>query len=159
MKRTPKKFAWKEGARVKIDANVAGIALERIERKHGKITPDIVLREATQKQHPLHDYFEWDNSKAARAWRIEQASYLVRSIEVIVEEEDRPTPARAFVSIEKPDGERGYHNLDAVMRDSDMREQMLERARRELSEWRRRYDGLVELAKVYQAIDAVEKAA
>lgn len=155
-----KTFDWKPGSRIALDPNIAGAALEEIERKHGKVTPEIVLNEASANDHPLHGSFEWDDSAAARKWRLEQARYLVRMITVTIEQFDRPTPVRAYVSVtqsNEPD-QRVYVGIESAMHDVEMREQVLSRAKRDLREWRERYAELRELASVFAAIDEVVEA-
>ena len=52
--------------------------LLRIREERGKLTPAIVLAEATDPEHPLHDKFEWDDSVAAEKYRLAQAAQLLR---------------------------------------------------------------------------------
>lgn len=48
--------------------------------KLGNFTPTDVLDIAKSPKSPLHKYFEWDDSKAAHAYRLTQARHLVLSI-------------------------------------------------------------------------------
>lgn len=57
--------------------------LAELEREHGKLTASQVLNDAMQKNSPLHDQFEWDDSTAAHKHRLEQARTLIRSIRVV----------------------------------------------------------------------------
>lgn len=63
-------------------------------------------------------------------------------------------------------GRRGWVRFDAdnagvympivsVIEDAELRKQMLDRARRELHQWRNRYHDLAEFSKVFTAIDDV----
>lgn len=73
--------------------------LQEIHDRHGEITPELVLAEASDPRHPLHDRFEWDDSEAARQFRLVQASMLLR-----VKVWRQPTPdakpvqVRAFIA-------------------------------------------------------------
>jgi hypothetical protein len=61
--------------------------LKKLE-KNGKLTPFDVIEAARDKTSPLHEYFEWNDTEAARLYRIEQARGLIRTvkIEVVYEE-------------------------------------------------------------------------
>lgn len=149
-------YKWKPGSRLKINAKVAGAELERIRTKHnGRLTPEAVLKEAGAKNSPLHKAFEWDDGEAASKFRLQQASYLIRSIEVIVERQKSKTKGsnvRAFVSV-KRERDRSYTSLAHAMSDKDLREQVIAQAWEELQAWRRRYEKLSEFSKVFAVID------
>lgn len=72
-------------------------ALRALERS-GKLTPEEVVSTAQNPEHPLHPYFDWDDSVAASKWRLEQARGLIRSVTVkVVMENDRLIPAPVYV--------------------------------------------------------------
>lgn len=61
--------------------------LRELYKKHGTITPDIVVQDAKQEESPLHSHFQWDTDTAAlEHWR-EQARELIRSVrfDIVVE--------------------------------------------------------------------------
>ena len=74
--------------------------LQEIYDTHGALTPDLVVAEASDPEHPLHHRFEWDNTQAAERWRLHQASALIRSVNVVIERsaDAPPIRVRAFVS-------------------------------------------------------------
>ena len=75
-------------------------ALQAIYDEHGTLTPDLVVTLAADPDHELHPRFEWDDSEAARRYRLVQASGLIRSVTVNIDRgEDRgPVRVRAFVA-------------------------------------------------------------
>lgn len=76
-------YKWNENfgnAITKIDINLVIKELETI----GDITPEAVVDLAKNKESVLHDYFEWNNKKAAESYRLQQASGLLRRIDVVV---------------------------------------------------------------------------
>lgn len=123
------------------------------------VTPEDMLRDAKNPRSPLHKYFEWNNSKAADKWRLEQARYVLRSITIdVVYDNGNTKSTRAFVNVQKEmgdDEERRsvYVSVDDAMSDSDMRGQLLETAIGELDSWKSRYVMLKELALVFAAIE------
>lgn len=75
-------------------------ALQAIYDEYQRLTPTIVVTVAADPTHPLHERFVWDDSEAARRYRLVQASGLIRSVSVIVERQDDKPPVRvrAFVA-------------------------------------------------------------
>jgi hypothetical protein len=149
-------YRWKPGSRVKINAKVAGAELERLRTlRNGRLTPGDVLDAAKAKSSPLHKAFEWDDSEAAQKYRLEQASYLIRSIEIVVvaaKGKPQSTNVRAFVNVRR-DHDRSYTSIGHAMSDTDLREQIVAQAWKELQDWRARYEKLSEFSKVFEAID------
>ena len=74
--------------------------LQAIYDEHKRLTPTIVVTVAADPAHPLHERFVWDDSEAARRYRLVQASGLIRSVSVVVERQDDKPPVRvrAFVA-------------------------------------------------------------
>lgn len=54
-------------------------ALGELLKTHKTVTVDLVIQEATKKDHPLHDLFEWDDSIAADKFRKMQAYAMILS--------------------------------------------------------------------------------
>lgn len=149
-------YRWKSGSHApKIDAQVAGEELERIRvRNNGRLDNGDVVREARDKASPIHSAFEWNDKKAAEAYRLDQAGDLIRSIDVVMTEPDGPKKQlRAFVSV-KRDEDRSYTSIGHAMSDEELRAQVVAQAWAELDAWRKRYAELVELAKVFAVIEA-----
>ena len=76
-----KTYEFVLGARVSggLNAQTVGEELARLTAKYGMLTAEVILREAEPEDAPLHPAFEWDDSKAAREYRLSQARYLARS--------------------------------------------------------------------------------
>ena len=130
--------------------------LQLIEQRDNVITAEAVVAAARPARSPIHSYFDWDNNSAADKFRLWQARMLIRTVNVIYEGlPDKQT--RGFVNIKVDVGtdepQRGYLGIARVLSDADMRSQLLERARHELREWRKRYNDLNELAAIFEAID------
>lgn len=157
-------YKWKRGSVHNVDAEVAGEALKRMADKHGRLTPRLVVDESRPKKAPLHDEFEWNDSVAAEMYRENQARYVMRTITVdIVGREEKP-PIRMFVNIlPEPETEtdvepeRCYVQTVEALQRPDWRQQVLERALKELEAWRQRYEDLEELAVVFASMDVVKE--
>lgn len=150
------KFAFKEGGRLSGDAQAVGAELEKIrEESNGVVLPEVVVSRAKDESSPLHRYFEWDDSKAAQQYRLEQARNLLRHI-IVVENGDK-TPRRAFI-VTSVEGDNVYMDTADAMRDPNLRSQILKRAAGELASFERKYAELEELAGVI-AVAAQTRAA
>ena len=59
-------------------------AIQAIENRQGRLDPQSVVAAARNKKSPLHKQFEWDDTKAAEKYRLEQARELIRLVRVEV---------------------------------------------------------------------------
>lgn len=115
-------YSWVKGTRYPADANAVGQALATLEKQHGKIKPRHLVELATPNDSPLHQLFEWDNTKAADAYRTHQARNVIRCIEVVVTQRPRKgqavtvatVPTRAYPHVPS---ENGYLSIEKVARD------------------------------------------
>ena len=129
---------------------------------HGDtITPEIVLNHAKKKASALHDLFTWDDSEAAKQYRLLQAGGLIRRIKVkmITSDEDE-VPVRALHVITRPaeDKSRGktaYMPLQKILASPELSNELLANARLELASLKAKYAILRELTDLMTAIDGV----
>lgn len=146
-------YKWKDCAVVKIDAQAAGEELERLRvHNNGRLAQEDVVEVAKDKANPLHSHFEWNDKKAAHAYRIDQAGYLIRSITVQVSEESDAQPIRAFVNVTR-DADQSYTSVHHAMSDAELRAQVVAKAWDELAAWRKRHAELIEFATLFAVID------
>jgi len=154
-------YAWTKGARLRGNPQSVGDELTRIkDTKSGRFKPEDVVRKAKAKRSVLHQYFDWDDSTASAKYRIEQAKYLIRCVQVVVVTEtmDEPRAFRAFVSIER-DNSHSYMDTQTVLSDSELRAQMLESALKELASFKQKYKDLTELESLFDAMDNIFEVA
>jgi len=71
-----------------INNKIAAEALTAIADAEGRLTPNAVIKAAANPRHPLHDAFEWDDTKAGHAYRIDQARALIARVRIEVTETD-----------------------------------------------------------------------
>ena len=120
----------------------------------GVLYPPQVVKSAQSKKSPLHELFDWDDSEAAKKWRLEQARGLIRAYVVMIPYEDGAVTHRAYVSMSNDRaGDGGYTPIQVVMDDTTKREMLLEQAKRELKSVQNKYGILKELASVWAEID------
>jgi hypothetical protein len=130
------------------DPAVIGGELDKIAAAHdGRLQAADVVEAANPAGHPLHRHFEWRNNVAAQMWRQEQARSLIRSIEVVMDDnggEERTAPA--YVSV--VDSGRSYRAIREVLTSSKLQLSMLVQAERDLRNWQNRYRELTDICEV-----------
>ena len=128
------------------DAQVIGENLGKITaRSGGRLKPDAVVREASKRSHPLHRYFEWSDSIAAQAYRLDQARALISSIEIT--SSAAKEPARAYLSINDREG-RAYHQVSEVINSRDLQLGVLRLALRDLEAFQRRFREIEDICQL-----------
>lgn len=89
--------------------------LEHIASLHGgRITPDLVIKDAKSKDSPLHSLFEWDKSKAAHQHWLDTARSIIASVEVRVTTEH--ITVRTPIYVRDPSAAAGTQGYIAVSR-------------------------------------------
>lgn len=132
-----------------------------LEKKHGELTPQLVLWEASRESSPLHSMFVWDDSEAADLYRTYQARGLIRRVKVKIvdyrSESEQETRALVHVVRKNEDSQTRsvYLHVKSVLDDADLRNQMLNKAHRELMSFRAKYSVLSELSRLFEAIDSL----
>lgn len=112
------KYQWSDGSRISgVTAEVAAQELESIRDRNGKVEPEIVVEEATPADAPLHPAFEWNDSKAAHEYRLDQARHICRAI-VVIQDEEEAEPVRLMVHIPARDDQKGYYQSTEVAVDN-----------------------------------------
>lgn len=147
-------YEWKRSLPIK--AQQAGERLETLERRHGMITPKLVVDDARPEKSLLHPIFEWNDAEAAERYREHQAGQMLRNLVAVkvIPTQEEQSEVRAFVSITKDDSP-GYVSVTTAMSDNNMRQQLLETALSELQAIKKKYSQLEELAQVFAAIDQI----
>jgi hypothetical protein len=151
-------YQWRDGARWRGKAQEVGERLEELRAgRGGFITPDAVVTVAAKDDDPLHPLFEWNDAKAAHAFRLATARELIADVMVVYADElegASTEPVRAFASVGTSANASAYTSTLEAMRSPAMRADVLAQAKRELEGWRRRYKVYQELAAVVQRVDA-----
>lgn len=146
-------YQWKAGTQHKVDPQVAGEELERIRTwNNGRLEPKAVVDASRDPGAPLHSAFEWNDKRAALAWRMDQASTMIRHIAVMVDKGGEAAPVRAFVSVMRED-DRSYTSIGHALSDQELRLQVVAAAWAELEAWRKRHAELIELTRIFAVID------
>jgi hypothetical protein len=116
-----------------------------------------VVEAARPKDSPLHGAFCWNNTEAAKRYRLLQAQQLIRSFRVTVEDNGTKyeTPVFVGVSTDRTGGkcENPYRLADDVAKDGDLLAVAEADAMEQLRGIKSRYDYLKRLGDIWAAID------
>lgn len=134
-----------------VSAQTAGVELEKIAEKRGSLKASYVVEESRNKNAVLHKCFEWDNQKAADKYRINQAQDMIRNIVSVKIGQIEPSkPVRAFINF-KQDNE--FVSIVNVINNSELLENMLDAAMKELKAFQCKYAALEFLSDLMSGID------
>lgn len=138
---------------VKAEDAVAVLEVIRA-RDGGELTPEAVVDHARARTSPLHRLFEWDDTEAARRFRLDQARLLLRSYTIVYEtKRETVIEVRGFQQVTNPQRERVYVPTLEALRVPEYRDQILEAARRELETWTRKYEDYRALAALVAGVN------
>lgn len=132
--------------------------MQSIYDKHGRLEPALVVQEASDAGHPLHNRFEWDDSVAAHKYRLDQAHELITSIKITFRkaEDTEDRSVRAFHAVRDGQG-FAYEPVEKVVHNPVIREVVLADMEREWRQLYQRYQTFTEFATMVQK--DLEKAA
>ena len=143
-------YSWNENfGGFKMDANIVGGVFEQIEDKEGSVTKENFLEASRPEESPTHSLFEWDDEKAAEAYRLSVSNKIIGSIHIkIVDDNNKEHSVRAFVNVSSPSEKAQYESVDLVLKDEDKRAVYLARIKQELDNYIRRNAHIEELADI-----------
>lgn len=133
--------------------------LQKIQATNGGVLyPADVVSFARNPKTALHAAFEWDDTKAAAAHRLEQARQLIRVVVDVEESERSDISVSAYVALRGDrKGEGGYRSVSVLLRTARGRAAILDTAMWELAAFERKYAELQELCEVFAAIRKTRK--
>lgn len=120
-----KKYKARVGAKFNNnDAQIIGEELAKLGNKKS-LTPDKIVNSAKSKSSPLHKHFEWDDTEAAKEFRLHQARDMVSHIVEIVIIDGEEIDQRSFFSVKNEKGTNEYVTIDVAIRTENYKEQLL----------------------------------
>lgn len=155
-------FEFSEGARFQAgaskDAKAVGEYLELLRQQcKGELTPEDVLADAQHDNSPLHSFFEWSDTEAARQYRLQQARGLIRAVVAVYVRDDKPAVRqKAYIHIPEPSAPH-YREASHALSLSKTREMVMKQALSELRAWSKRYQDLQEFAALISIIDKIDE--
>ena len=133
-------------------------ALKQIAAQNGGLLrPSAVVEAARDENSPLHSAFCWDDTEAARLYRLDQAQRLIRSFRFKVEDDGKSVDVPVFVNISIDRTGTKDSNPYRLTEDVAKMPNLLEIAEKDaldqLKGLRDRYGHLKRLGDIWTAID------
>lgn len=141
-------YSWKTYT-YPISADEAGKEIEKIEKEYGKVTSDLLIQKAEDKDNPLHQCFEWDDAVAGHKYRLHQATVLILNLAIEPEEVKKPTSVRAYYNVSENTKKGTFVNAKTAFENPDTREIVLKRALREFASFQNKYKELKEFSEIF----------
>lgn len=149
-------YRWAPGYRAhRMNAQECGDALELIRKEEGILDAHTVLKKAKAKHSALHDAFEWDDTIAGKAFRLQQARVMISCVRVVSEgKEEYAEPKKVWASVAPMgQGVGEYLPVSQILNSKQLRALALKKAVGELDAVTRKYNDLEELIGIIEAID------
>jgi len=131
--------------------------LVRIYAMHGELTPEIVLEHSSNPKAALHKEFEWNDSAAARAFRVEQARNLIKAsryLAIVKGQEANEPPKIARVRRFASAGVAfRYLPREQVISEEELREKMVNERLGALRSWCTSVIDVPELTQLRRGIE------
>jgi hypothetical protein len=130
-------YEWRSGSRIKGDPSVIG---REVSSLGSAIEAKSIVDKARDENTALHACFEWDNTVAGEEYRLSQAREIIRALVIYVDKRDEPegtTRIRAYEHVdlgENADPRRAYVPTKKVLKDPELRSQVIARLNSDIQE-------------------------
>ena len=115
-------------------------------------TPEQVVELAKDETTQLHGLFEWDDTEAARKYRIHQAGTIIRALVYVPDKTEEEKPVQKFRAIVKNEVKNHYSEITVVAKNYDQYNRLLEEAKRDAAKFMEKYKALAEFEEVFAAM-------
>ncbi len=144
-----RKITFAPGRRIGgVDAETIAGELTRIYQRDHRITASSVVAESQPEDAPLHPAFEWDDSEAAKQYRLSQARNIIKAPVVVIEGDAHHEPLFVHVSIAS-ENEGEYHPVDVAVSRIDLYENTLAECRLRVKQANDSMNALIAAAERY----------
>lgn len=124
--------------------------------QQGMLKPEKVVEYAQSENTHLHKCFEWNDSKAANRYRLNQARQQISMYIMVVESPKGPVKIRAFQSLPSDRlAGGGYRKTTDILKDDALVAELVGSAMKDLATVRQRYEAVQALKPVWDAADEV----
>ena len=92
--------------------------------KRNRLDPAVVLETAKAPDSPLHKYFEWNKSKAARTYNLQIAQSIIRTVRIVREVTDHGVVRKISVPkfVSDPADRGSYRTIGSIVGTSRARD-------------------------------------
>lgn len=132
-----REYSWGD-YKYNIDASIVGNVFEQIEEEQGSVTREAFLEKSRPEDSPTHKLFEWDDAKAAEAYRLNTSTKIINALRIkYLDNDNEPQPVVAFIRTTDCGEKPRYSNIISALTAEESKEIILRRLQNEL-------DGLIE---------------
>ena len=120
--------------------------------KGGLLMPEDVVEYARSEETALHAQFTWDDTEAARKYRLDEARSVIR---VHVQILDNGDELPRYVHL--PNDRAGYREMEEVLADPQLTQTLMRQALRDLRSMQQKYAKLEALRPLWKAFEKIEQ--
>lgn len=152
-------YEFKKGSRINLNAEKTYEELQTIKSNNIENMlepPEVVEYARNNPQSELHKGFEWNDSKAAEQYRLQQARQIIYNIRIIQVEDDVNVDVAKtveYIPYTHLDTISGYKSTIEVYKNEEDYEQLKQQAYRDLLYWSKKYNNIVEFKQIFEDIE------
>ena len=137
-----KKYSWKSVG-FSANAQKVGEELEKIEKKDVVSSKNVLIYAKQNKNSELYKCFEWDDKIAGEKYRLSQASQVISSISVVINEKPLEKQ-KVYYKIKTEEKETGsFKNIKDILKNDTEYIAMCNKAEDELKKCTEKYHKLI----------------
>lgn len=150
-------FYFTDGSRYAADAQLVGEEIQAaMDDRDGRIDTAALVEFASDPSKEIHKCFTWDNDEAAHKYRLGEARKLIRSVRIVVAEDQPSRPLAVNVRVQDA---QHYATPDRLKRNPDERAAAVRDAMNRLDASQRSLTELQELLGEGQGRDRAARGA
>lgn len=156
-KEKPKKIKvfFYEGAKLPVKAETVGNFLTKLSEKEEEITPKKLVDIARNPKCPIHKCFEWNDTKAAEKYRLDQARNILSCVKIKFITNGKPLTTRAFVNIKSKKGQF-YTSIKIAAKNKNYMEYLYDEGKKELFRIKKKYATIKKFNKIFNEINKLK---
>jgi hypothetical protein len=133
--------------------------LEIVQQRKGALKPEYVVEYARNPDTELYKHFTWDDTEAAKRYRLEQAAAIIRVCVTVIPYVGGVTTVRAYYSLpeDRKDNPGTYTPLITIMSDETKKLALMQMALDELKAFKKKYDSLRLVAGMEGLFEEIDK--
>lgn len=135
------------------DLKVRRAAIQKLEDRFGRVSAERLVEAASDRKHPLHNDFTWDNTKAGHQYRLHEARSIIVSIRFAINDVSK-TISTAYVR--DPNAARNTQGYVAVSRLRSERDAAREALMNEETRLQSQLERMRELAAALNLVDELD---
>jgi hypothetical protein len=141
------RYSWSK--HYAVEATVVGEIVRKAK------TAERLLEVASDPKSPIHGQFEWDDSRAAKQYRLVQARVMIASLNVeVINKSGKSQSVTAFVKV----SDRGGHYVPTMEADEDDLSSAEAECLQQMSAFKSKWKGLEFARDVIDSIKLIERS-